>query len=263
VIDTALDGGGARGELGIILGTTGRGKSMFLVHTGYHAAALGFQVTHLTLEMSGLQIATRYDARWSKLNARKFKTFDFVGEQLDILDAKKRRAASKFNGKINIASVPVETADVNTIRSILEMLSDRGVPDSDLIIVDSADHMKSLRNFEQYRHEQAAVYWNLKSLAQEQDAFVLTSTHAGKEWAEKLIKSEGAAESYDKARIADIIISLNRGRDAERRDISRYLDLFLAKYRDGEDNITVPCRVDRPTMQFIEEDIIEHEEEAS
>lgn len=226
---------------------------MFLVHSGYNAAALGFQVLHLTLEMSGLQIATRYDARWSKFDARRFKTFDFDEDQLDLLEAKKRRAASKFNDRLHIASVPVDSADINTVRSVMNMLADQGIAKPDLLIVDSADHMKSLRKFETYRHEQAAIYWNLKSLAQEANCAVLTSTHAGKEWAERLIKSEGTAEAYDKARIADIIVSLNKSRVDGREDVRNYLDLFLAKYRDGEDNLIAPVRVHRSTMTFIED----------
>ncbi len=251
-IDAILDGGVARGEVAIVLGTSGRGKSMFLVHSGYRAAALGFQVAHLTLEMKASQIATRYDARWSRLPARRFKTYDFTPEQLEIVDAMKTRASGKFNNRVQIIGIPVDQADVNTVRSVLDSLVDRGIPKTDLLILDSADHMKSLRKFETYRHEQTSIYWGIKSLAQEYNIAVMTSTHASKEWADKLIKPEGVAESYDKARIADIVISLNRSRDEGREDVSKYLDVYLGKYRDGEDNFLVPVRVDRPTMLFEE-----------
>jgi len=251
-IDEALDGGVARGELALMLAPTARGKSMILVHSGFKAAAMGFQVTHVTLEMSEYQVATRYDARWSRLSARLFKNFDFEPEQLEVLDAKKRLAAHKLNGRVQIVHVPVHQCDGNTLRSIMTSLKDRGIEGTDLLIVDSADHMRSVRKFEAFRHEQAAVYWDLKALAQELDCAIITSTHASKEWADRLIKAEGAAESYDKSRIADIIISINRSKTKGREDVKRFLDLYLAKYRDGEDKFLVPVKVDRPTMFFEE-----------
>jgi replicative DNA helicase len=251
-IDALLDGGVARSEVAIVLGTSGRGKSMFLVHTGYRAAALGFQVAHLTLEMKALQTATRYDARWSRLAARRFKTYDFTPDQLETLEAMQHRASGKFNNRVQIIGIPVDQADVNTVRSVLDSLVDRGVPKTDLLLLDSADHMKPLRKFESYRHEVTSIYWGIKSLAQEYGIAVVTSTHASKEWADKLIKPEAASESYDKARIADIVISLNRSREEGREDVRKYLDIYLGKYRDGEDGVLVPVRVDRPTMLFEE-----------
>jgi replicative DNA helicase len=251
-IDEALDGGIARREVALVLGTTGRGKSMFLVNSGYRAAGLGFQTTHLTLEMSAFQTATRYDARWSRLDARRFKKFDFTPDQLELLAAKKARASDKFNGRLQIVGVPVNAADVNTVRAVLDDLIDRGLPPTDLLILDSADHMRSLRNFEAFRHEQSAIYWGVKSIAQEYNLAVISSTHASKEWADKLIKAEGAAESYDKSRIADIVISLNKSKVEGREDVRRYVDVFLAKYRDGEDGIIVPTEVHRSTMTFEE-----------
>lgn len=250
-IDEALSGGVAREELALILAPTSRGKSMALCDIGYRNAAAGFQVTHITLEMSLQQTATRYDARWSKVNSNRFKTFDFDTETLEILDAKKRRALH-LNNKLQIVHIPVDQCDVNTIRSVLGTLKERSLPDTDLLLVDSADHMASIRQFEQKRHEHANVYWGLKSIAQEYDCAVITSTHASKEWAEKLIKAEATAESYDKARIADIIISLNKSKQEGRSDVSKYLDLYLAKYRDGEDKFTVPVKVTRSMMLFEE-----------
>src|SRR5690606_3536406 len=55
------------GELGLVLGTTGRGKSIMLTNLAYIGVKYGFNVAYFGFEMPARQIAMRQDARWLKM----------------------------------------------------------------------------------------------------------------------------------------------------------------------------------------------------
>jgi predicted ATP-dependent serine protease len=57
-----LNGGLARGEIGVVVAPTGVGKSHFLVHLGAAALKVGKNVLHYTLELSETAVGIRYDS---------------------------------------------------------------------------------------------------------------------------------------------------------------------------------------------------------
>ena len=61
-INSLLMGGLGAGDLGIVLGGPGGGKSWFLVNIGAAAVKAGYNVLHYTLELSQDYVGKRYDA---------------------------------------------------------------------------------------------------------------------------------------------------------------------------------------------------------
>lgn len=253
-LDNLLAGGIEIGELGLILGTTGKGKSIMLNNLAYWAAASGFPTVYFTLEMKARQIAQRTDSRWSMFEYSKFKRYDFKPSELRRLKSKMKYAMKRFADKLIIVESPVRKTMVSDLERVLDDLSDDYGFVPKLIVVDSGDHMVASRRYESYRLEQADVYWNLSGLAQ-QGYGVWSSVHAGREYVKILAHAEAASESYDKSRIADIVISLNTPEkksrstkittdeeDEEDTPVvdGRYMELLLAKYRDGEDKVIIP-----------------------
>lgn len=271
-LDKALGGGARKGEVGLIMGTTGRGKSVLLSGHCHSAIVRGFNAAYFALEMPARQVATRADARWSGMRYDQFKTFDFKPTELRELEARRKRGDKRLAGKYQIISMPVKSADIRTLKAALADLRDEFGFVPSLVAVDSGDHMRSVdRTLDQYRLQQAEVYWSLKQLAEE-DGYVLWSTvHAGREWAHQIATSEATSESYDKARIADLILSINDpnakpGRrkkaiveddddDEEPEEIktkeaeaTRKLELYLAKYRDGVSKLKIDLDADFARM---------------
>ena len=128
----------------------------------------------------------------------------------------------------------------------------------------------------------------MKELAEEDGYFVMSSTHAGKEWATKVATAEASSESYDKSRIADIVMSINdpnemskSGRktvideDDDDDDFedeeeivgpsisegSKHMDLFLGKYRDGDSRFKVALDCDFARMTMKEAKVNEDDDE--
>lgn len=272
-LDGVIDGIQS-GQLGLVIATTGMGKSITLNHLGYHGILQNYNVLHVSLEMGVQLVAMRYDSRFTGVLHKKFKLFGFDKDDLELIEAKLKKNKERFSNKLKIVSMPVRTCNLNNLRTLLEDVRQSGF-EPDLMIVDSADHMVGIGRFESTRLEHAQIYWGLKGLAEEESLPIWTSTQAGKEWEEKTIHRTGAAsESYDKERICDIGISLNdipatsraskvtvvkEGEDetvdaVEESEVQiesalgKFMEMVLVKYRDGESRIKIPVEAEFSRM---------------
>jgi replicative DNA helicase len=282
-IDKTLSGGGRKGELALIMGTTGRGKSIFLTNAAHAAVSRGYKAIVFGFEMPARQMAARQDARWSGLQYTKFKGFDFKPSELRRLRDRLKKARRQFKNRLHIVSMPVRSANILDVRNAIEDIREEHGFQADAIFLDSADHLRALDTYGgNFRLQQAEVYWAAKELAEEDGYFVMSSTHAGREWATKVATAEATSESYDKSRIADMVLSLNdpsemkrKGRktviaddddfeddedgdeldEPKAREGARLMELYLGKYRDGDSRFTVNVECDFAcmTMQELKE----------
>ncbi len=275
-------GGLQIGEVGLVIGTTGRGKSIMLNNLAYSAIRAGHPTAIFGFEMPARQIAQRMDARWLQIAYQKFKEYNFTPSEFRYIEMRLKKMRKKFRDQLQIFSMPVRSADVNTIRNALEDAKHENGFVPKLVLLDSADHLNPLENMKDMRLNQASVYWEVKGLAEEDGYAIWSSTQAGKEYASRTATAEATSESYDKARIADLILSLNEpkretratkiveedesGDDvAEDKPVTagRYMELFLAKYRDGASKITIPLDAQLEKMMVSEAGLDEEEERAA
>lgn len=285
-LDKVLRGGVRIGEVGLVMGTTGRGKSISLNNLGMAAVARRTPTVYFALEMPARQVAARQDARWSMMRYDQFQTYDFKPSELRVLEEKYRRAAKRFAGMFHILSLPVRSATIQTIRGALEDLKDEFDFRPQLILMDSADHLMSAdKSLKDFRLQQADVYWQLKRLAEENGYAIWSSTHAGREWAHAIATAEATSETYDKARIADLIVTINDpdskpgwrrktvvvddDDEEEEAEVAGYepaapgvqkLEMYLAKYRDGASKLRIELECDFARMVMKEKPSPDDEE---
>jgi replicative DNA helicase len=281
-LDHILSGGIEVQELGLVLGTTGMGKSITLCNMCFSAVRAGFPAVYFAMEMPARQIATRQDARWLKLPYRKFKEFEWLPSELKAMNLKLDKVHKRFENKLHILSMPVRAGSIMDIRNALDDLwTDYGFK-AKVIFVDSGDHLNAVNigRHESFRLQQSSVYWDLAHLADEEGYAIWSSTHAGREWSKDIAEAEAAGESYDKARIADIVMSINKPEkkkrttnittdkdDDEDDDVSaneaapsgantavqgEQMVLRLSKYRDGQGRVSIPIDA-QFAMMYMEE----------
>ena len=288
-LDRYLVGGVRRGELGGIMGTTGRGKSIMLSNFIDHAVMRGFPAVYFALEMPARQVATRHDALRTRFRYDAFKGYQFKPSELREIEAKMSRAERRFKNNFHIVSMPVRSADIRTLKAALDDLEEEFGFVPQVIGVDSGDHLKAIENKgEPMRIQQAEVYWGLKEWAEEDQKVIWTTIHAGREWATSIATAEATSESYDKARISDLLLSLNDpesrpgwGRKGGRVSVGdddedeeeeaesysapssavKRLHMFIAKYRDGVSKARIELDADFSKM-YVEEIEREEAEEA-
>jgi len=227
-----MNGGLAKGEIGVVVANTGVGKSHFLVQAGASALMQEKNVIHYTFELSEVATGLRYDSHISRIPIDElFDRKNEVFEKYDGLDL----------GRLIIKEYPTGSASVVTIRNHIEKLILKNFK-PDLVIVDYADIMRSTRSYDSLRHELKLIYEELRNLAMELRIPVWTASQANRSSAQNdIVGLESMSEAYGKAMVADVVLSLSRKSHEKADGTGR---LFVAKNRSGRDGIVFPIKID-------------------
>lgn len=218
-------------------------NSHFLVSLGSHALKVGKNVVHYTLELSETAVGIRYDSHLTGIASN-----DIQDSKQEVLEQYK----SAELGRLIIKEYPTGGATVNTIRNHLEKLALRGfIPH--MIIIDYADIMRSSREYDALRLELKLIYEELRNLAMERSIPLWTASQANRDSSNSdVVGLENMSESYGKAMVADVVLSLSRKPTEKATGAGR---LFVAKNRAGRDGILFPVHIDtaRSTIKILEE----------
>jgi len=233
-----LNGGSGKGELLCVVGSSGSGKSHFLVMLGANALREGKNVLHYTFELSEVAVGTRYDSNLCDIDSN------------EVMERKEDIVKSYENmrlGKLFIKEYPTNTATIHTLRSHMERLSLKGfIPD--IVIIDYADIMRSSRQYDSLRHELKLVYEELRGLAMEIQVPIWTASQSNKEGANaEIIDMTNMSEAYGKAMICDVIVSVSRRPHEKSTGWGR---LYIAKNRAGRDGLVYPIKMDTARSKF-------------
>ena len=222
ILDSKLDGGLGVKELGVVMGSTGVGKSMFLCHVGKAALIWGKRVVHYTLELSSEWTQMRYDASLSGVPTKQFST-----RMADVLRTK-RRLHQRYGDALYIKEFPTRGASVSDLRNHYELMKDR-VWKPDLVVVDYADLLRASRGFDEVRHELGRIYEDLRGWAMAEEIPIWTATQASRETVGKAnVGVQHISESFQKAMTSDVVLALSQ--TDEERD-GHLMRLHLAKSR--------------------------------
>lgn len=243
-IDMHLDGGGlGAGEMGLLLGLPGFGKTTTLVNIGYGALESGFKVFHATIgDLSARKAAFRYDCRISGMTGLELRSNRAMAYDRIVNWMNERGGQDRL--KINFW--PAGRVTVPELETHLRWLEARYTWRPDVIVVDYGLKMASRRNYgENRRLAVAEIHEDLRALGAVLHAPVWTGFQSNRMGHgvgdEGVIGQEHAGEGFDPVRDADVIISLNMTQ--EERHSGR-LRLHGAKVRDDEAGWTETVRMD-------------------
>lgn len=233
-----LRGGLGRRELGVIAANTGVGKSHFLVAMGCAAMKAGKNVIHYTMELSEHETGKRYDSNLCDMPSN-----EVISRKKEVIE----KYSNMSLGKLIIKEYPSGGPSVLTIRNHIEKLTLKGFNPS-LIIVDYADVMKSSKAYDSLRHELKLIYTELRNLAGELNIPVWTASQANKESSKAdVVGLENLGESYAKAQVADVVLSISRKPMEKAAGTGR---IFVAKNRAGKDGLLFPINIDTAKSMF-------------
>ena len=230
LINNLLSGGLGQGDLGLIAGGPGGGKSWALIALGAQAVKMGYTVVHYTLELSEKYVGRRYDACFTEISVGNITEHkEEVKEKLDNL-----------RGGLYIREYPAGQATVNTLHAHLEKCKQQNI-EPDLIIVDYADLLTS-KSSKEKRDKLDDIYTNLRGLASEMKLPIWTASQVNRSGArEEIIQGDRMAESYSKMMITDFAMSLSRSAEDKENGTGRW---HIMKNRYGADGITYDSLMD-------------------
>lgn len=220
-LDPLIGGGLYQGELGVILGLVGFGKTSTLINFGRHALELGLNVIHWTLEIDAKNTIWRYDQ--SLLRRKRGEIIELIDELGEEGVAEMIR--NRSTGRLVVIEHPGDSAKVSDLeRDMDQFQSLQGSPD--LLIIDYADLLHPPRREKERRNELQAIYVQLRSIALRRKIPVWTACQAKnvKKKKDEFLTIQDAAESWGKMHVADTVISANQR-------AGNQLDFYVAKRR--------------------------------
>ena len=245
-----MQGGLGQGDLGLIFGNPGGGKSWSLIAMGGYAVQLGYNVIHYTLELGEGYVGRRYDAF-------------FTGIQVDKLKTEKARVeevTAELPGNLIVKEFPMGKATISTIESHIKKCIDLDFK-PDLIIIDYIDLLSSKKKNRERKDEIDDIYVGTKGLARELKLPIWSVSQVNRAGAkDNIIEGDKAAGSYDKIMIADIAMSLSRQKKDKVSGTGRF---HIMKNRYGMDGMSFNAKVDTATGHIeILNEMSEDEEDA-
>tara|TARA_R110000824_G_scaffold174912_2_gene353100 strand:- start:1318 stop:2676 length:1359 start_codon:yes stop_codon:yes gene_type:complete len=237
-INELIQGGLGNGDLGLIFGNPGGGKSWSLVALGGFAVKLGYNVIHYTLELSESYTGRRYDAYFTStpvdnLENNKSKVDDVIPE---------------LPGELIIKEYPMGKTTMSTIESHINKVTDLGIK-PDLILIDYIDLLSTKKKTVDRKGEIDDIYTSTKGLARQLNIPIWSVSQVNRAGAkDNVIEGDKAAGSYDKMMITDLSISLSRKKEDKVNGTGRF---HIMKNRYGMDGLTYQVNVDT-TMGKIE-----------
>lgn len=251
-LDRVIAGGLAAGELGVVLGATGSGKTMALAQFAAAEIVLGGVVAYYTLEVSDATINDRIDANLAGM------AIDSLRMQPD--EAHKRISGRLGDGTMICKKFPAVLTTASDIRAHLREARSSLSLEPTLVIVDYGDILGPSPSANSARHdnryeELGGVYAELSALAAEWNVPVWTASQARREaLTKRVVSMVDIAESFKKCHVADLVIALCRTPEEQADDKIRF---YIAKARYTTAGIEVgPLDTDYRRGRLVDADIL-------
>lgn len=232
-VNTLFAGGLGPGDLFLIFGGPGAGKSWLSIALAANAVQLGYNVNYYSLELGESYVARRFDSYLTGYSVEECKEKRSEIEKL----------IAELPGNLIIKEYAPKTASWSTIRAHLQKCIDDGYK-PDLVVVDYIDYIRPPKNsrFNERKDEIDDVYVGGKSLAKEFQIPVISPSQVNRMGArDQVVEGDKAAGSYDKMMVADGSISLSRTKEDKVLGTGR---IHIMKNRYGEDGVTFNVKMD-------------------
>ena len=247
-VNEMLQGGLGAGDVGIIFGNPGGGKSWMLTALGAMPVSLGYTVAHYTLELSEGYMGRRYDATFTGLKV----------QELGLHRQEVNDMIEKLKGKLIIKEFSMGKASISSIEAHIQKMTDLGTR-PDLVIIDYVDLLKSKRKSVDRKDEIDDIYISTKALARDLKLPIWTVSQVNRAGAkDDVIEGDKAAGSYNKIMIADFAMSLSRKRLDKVNGTGR---AHIMKNRYGSDGMTYPVKIntENGNIEILEKEMEEGE----
>ena len=233
VLNDGIQGGFGPGDLAIVFGNPGGGKSWTMVAIAAHAVKLGHKVNYYTLELGEDYVGKRFDCY-------------FTGYSIDEVNNHRKevqKIVDNLKGKLIVKEYAPKNASVSTIKSHIQKCVDMDHK-PDLVIIDYVDYLRAPsrgKSFER-KDEIDDVFIATKGLAKDLKIPILTPSQVNRMGAkDSVIEGDKAAGSYDKMMVADICLSLSRQKEDKVLGTGR---VHVMKNRYGQDGMTYNVKMD-------------------
>jgi replicative DNA helicase len=239
------------GDVIVLSGITGIGKSIMSGDVAAMAAEQGLKTAYIYCENTTHQVSGRFDSNFTGYEYDMIQAYGFNSSSDIKMFEKTFKEMLDIAKNIKLIKTSPNNFTILTIIRALHELRAKHSFNADVVVIDSPDLMKpsvdltgSVGNSQYTRFASTAVYWDIKGFAIEHDVIVFCTSQLTREAGKRKnileASAEDVADDYNKVRICDAMIILLETIDMA---LSNQIALKIGKNRDG-------CKPVEPIILF-------------
>lgn len=233
------------GQLIVVAGRAGAGKTAYSLSLAVHAADLGKRVQYFSVEMHPIEMFTRIVARESRVDGTTVSMGVTNDHQHELITSALERARRKKICFVNAVAYTVPRIRAHALRE----KTLRGV---DMIVVDYLGLLKPSIRTQNREQEVADMIIKLKQLAGELNVPVVCLAQLNRKVDDRNDKKPFLSDLRESGAIeqaADIVLLLSRPSYYDETEDPREFHVNVAKYRQGKTGNAI-VDFDAETMHF-------------
>ncbi len=229
-LDEIMNGGLAKGELGIILAALGVGKTTIITKIANHAKNIGYNVLQIFFEDLPKQIQRKHFACWTGINISDLaepENVDFVKNTVI--------EKNEEGGAIKLKKMSSESTTIPKIKKYVKSLINNGFP-VDLILIDYIDVVQPSRRYDDNNVAEGSTMREFENMLYELDIAGWTAIQGNRSSINtEFVETDQMGGSIKKAQIGHFIMSI--AKSLEQRE-NKTANIAILKSRFGDDGRT-------------------------
>ena len=239
-IDNLLDGGLAKGEIGVFLAPTGVGKTTMLTKIANEAYNAGYNVLQIFFEDNPKIIQRKHITCWTKIPSKQQSAKK--EEVLELLDK------SRTKGRLILEKLPSDSITMNNIKNKIRKLVSEGNK-FDVIVLDYIDCVIPSKSFENEWKGEGAVMRQFETMCTEMDMVGWTAAQGNRtSIGSDVVTTDMMGGAIKKAQVGHVIISIAKTLQQKELGLAT---IAITKSRIGQDGIVFEnCKFDNEFLEI-------------
>ena len=240
-IDNLLNGGLAKGEIGVILAPTGVGKTTMLTRFANTAFNMGYNVLQIFFEDNPKIIQRKHFTCWTgispnELSSNKEKVLTKADEM------------KKNGGKMILKKLPSDENTMTQIKNQIRKIESEG-NNIDVVVLDYIDCVIPDRSFNDEWKGEGSVMRKFEAMCHELDLVGWTATQGNRSSiSSEVVTTDQMGGSIKKAQVGHVIISVAKTLQQKELGLAT---IAITKSRLGKDGVIFEnCKFDNSTLEI-------------
>ena len=240
-LDNILNGGLAKGEIGVVLAPTGVGKTTLLTRYANTAYNMGYNVVQIFFEDNPKIIQRKHFTCWTGIPSQELS--EHKETVLDKADEMK-----KTGGKLILKKLPSDEMNMLQIKNQIRKIISEGTK-VDMVVIDYIDCILPDRSFNDEWKGEGSVMRKFEGMCHELNIAGWTATQGNRSSiSSEVVTTDQMGGSIKKAQVGHVIISVAKTLQQKEMGLAT---IAIVKSRLGKDGIIFEnCKFDNATLEI-------------
>jgi replicative DNA helicase len=240
-LDNILNGGLAKGEIGVILAPTGVGKTTILTRFANTAYNMGSNVLQIFFEDNPKIIQRKHFTCWTGIPSQ-----DLGDHKETVLD--KADEMKKTGGRLILKKLPSDELNMLQIKNQVRKIISEGIK-LDMVLIDYIDCVIPDRSFNDEWKGEGSVMRKFEGMCHELNLVGWTATQGNRSSiSSDVVTTDQMGGSIKKAQVGHVIISVAKTLQQKEMGLAT---IAVIKSRLGKDGVVFEnCKFDNATLEI-------------